>query len=58
VGVFVWDLIQQPRKVTELRDAICAEYDIEPARAESDLLALLQQLAEKQLLEIRTEAVA
>ena len=55
VGVSVWELLQQPRKVSELRDAIFNEYDVELARCERDLLSLLEELAEKQLIEIKNE---
>jgi hypothetical protein len=52
VGGFVWDLLQQPRKISEIRDAILQEYDVEPTRCEEDLFALLRELADRQLIEI------
>jgi len=55
VGVFVWDLLQEPRKVSEIRDAIFEEYDVELAQCERDLLALLIELADKQLIDIKNE---
>ena len=55
VGVFVWDLLQEPRKVSEIRDAIIREYDVEPAQCERDLIALLVDLAEKHLIDIINE---
>lgn len=45
VGTRVWELVQEPRTVAEVRDALLAEYDVEPARCEADLLALLGDLA-------------
>ena len=56
VGVFVWDLLQQPRKVSDIRDAIFDQYDVELAQCERDLLTLLMELANKQLIEIKNEA--
>jgi hypothetical protein len=53
VGARIWSLIQQPRTVSEVRDTIVTEYDVEPARCESDLLVLLEDLAAKRLIEIR-----
>ncbi len=53
VGVRVWHLIQEPKTVSDIRDAILAEYEVEPARCEQDLLALLQDLAAEGLIEIR-----
>jgi hypothetical protein len=52
VGSFVWDLLQQPQQVAGIRDAILAEYDVEPATCQRDLLALLAVLAAKELIEI------
>jgi len=56
VGASIWKLIQEPRKVSEIRDAILKEYDVEPDRCETDLLALLQELLEKELIEVKNEA--
>src|SRR2546426_12791479 len=45
VGARIWSLIQEPKSVEDIRDAILNEYDVDPERCESDLLQLLQQLA-------------
>jgi hypothetical protein len=50
VGNRIWELIQQPIRVSEVRDKLCAEFDVEPARCEQDLLELLQQLASRSLI--------
>jgi hypothetical protein len=57
VGALVWELIQEPRRVADLRDRILEEYDAEPAQCEQDLIHLLEDLLEKQLIEVRQEAV-
>lgn len=54
VGAFVWNLVQRPRSVAELRDALLQEYDVEPGRCESDLLALLEKLLAEGLLELQS----
>jgi len=54
VGAFVWDLLQQSRKVSELRDTILSEYDIDLERCQQDLFALLAELADKGLVDIKT----
>jgi hypothetical protein len=56
VGALVWDLLQQSRKVSELRDAILSEYDIDLERCEQDLFNLLAELADKGLIDIKTDA--
>lgn len=53
VGARIWELIQEPRTLGEVRDAILDEYEVEPERCERDLLALLGRLAEEGLVEIR-----
>ena len=58
VGTRIWNLIQEPRIVTEVRDVLLEEYDVEPDCCERDLLALLQELAAKGLIEIKDEAIA
>lgn len=52
VGAFIWNLIQVPRTLSEVRDAIMEEYDVELERCERDLLSLLQQLEDKGLIEV------
>lgn len=54
VGARIWGLIQaEPRTVGEIRDVLVGEYEVEPDRCESDLLALLQRLADQGLVEVR-----
>jgi hypothetical protein len=52
VGASIWRLIQEPRRVVDIRDAILAEYDVEPEPCERDLIGLLAQLASEGLLEV------
>jgi hypothetical protein len=58
VGARVWNLIQEPMIVNDVRDAILKEYDVEPGRCEGDLLALLHQLVSEGLIEVKNEASA
>lgn len=52
VGARIWSLIQEPRAVSDIRDTILSEYDVEPDRLRADLLAWLQQMADAGLVEI------
>jgi hypothetical protein len=56
VGARIWSLLQQSRTVGEIRDAILAEYEVEPRRCEEDLFTLLDQLAAEGLIVVRDEA--
>jgi hypothetical protein len=58
VGALIWNLIQEPRTVDEVRDAILQEYDVEPDRCEHDLLALLRELATRGLIEVHDQTTA
>lgn len=55
VGAFVWDLLQEPSRVSDLREAIYEEYEVGRAQCEGDLLALLEKLALNQLIDIKNE---
>jgi hypothetical protein len=56
VGTIVWNLIQSPRVVRELRDAIMREYEVSSHQCGHDLLELLQELCKQGLIEVRDEA--
>jgi hypothetical protein len=55
IGAKVWALLQQPRRVSDIRDAVLQEYDVEAGRWESDLIALLEGLRAESLIEVRNE---
>jgi hypothetical protein len=52
VGARVWNLIREPRTVAEIRDALVEEYEVEPERCQADLVALLEELEARGLVEI------
>ena len=58
VGAFVWELIQQPRSVKELKQAVGDAFEVDAATCERDLHALLGELADKQLIKILDAAAA
>jgi hypothetical protein len=53
VGARIWELLQRPIAVSGIRDALVAEYDVEPERCARDLEALLDALAARGLIEVR-----
>jgi hypothetical protein len=55
VGASVWKLIQEPKTVSQVRDALLKEYDVQAERCEKDLLNLLERLEEEKLVELRNE---
>src|SRR5256885_11982740 len=56
VGARIWQIVQTPTPVADIRNAIVAEYDVDPRCCEADLLRLLDQMIEARLLEVRTES--
>ena len=58
VGARVWHLIQEPKNVSEIRDALLQEFDVDPNLCERDLLVLLQELAGKDLIRVQDEKTA
>jgi hypothetical protein len=57
-GARVWQLIQEPRRVCDIRDLLIDEYDVEADRCERDLLELLEDLANHGLLEVDVQSAA
>jgi hypothetical protein len=55
VGARIWNLLQEPKTVREIRNVLVNEYDIEPERCERDLHALLRRLVDEGLAEVRDE---
>ncbi|MGH7770354.1 MAG: PqqD family peptide modification chaperone [Candidatus Binatia bacterium] len=53
VGGRVWSLIQEPKTVGAVVEALLQEYDVESSRCEADVLALLEELANRALLEVK-----
>jgi hypothetical protein len=52
VGARIWSLLREPKRVADVRDSILRQYDVEFARCERDLIALLEQLADEGLIEV------
>ncbi|HEY6129237.1 MAG TPA: PqqD family protein [Candidatus Acidoferrum sp.] len=57
VGAYVWELMQQPTSVAEIRRAMLEKYEIDESRCERELLELLQQLRSEGLIEVRSGKV-
>jgi hypothetical protein len=56
VGARVWSLLQQARTVSDLRNALLDEYDVDAGRCESDLLVLLEKMRSEGLIQVRSAA--
>lgn len=49
-ATLVWGSLAKDRTLPELVEALCGEFEVEPARAEKDLRGLLALLEEKGLV--------
>ncbi|AFY46590.1 Coenzyme PQQ synthesis protein D (PqqD) [Nostoc sp. PCC 7524] len=58
VGASIWNIIQSPKSLKEIHEALLAEYDVEPDVCERDLMVLIEDLAAKGLIDITNEASA
>jgi Coenzyme PQQ synthesis protein D (PqqD) len=52
VGASVWQLIQAPKTVNQVQDALLEEYEVDATTCEGHLLALLNDLQDKGLIEV------
>lgn len=52
VGARIWELLRSPVTVPELCDHVTAEFDVERGRCESDVRALLSELADAGLIDV------
>lgn len=55
VGAAIWRLLQRPRSVSELRDAVANEYDVSAEQAEDDIFDLVRRLMSEGLVELAGE---
>ena len=56
VGARVWQLLQEPRMVGDIRASLLNEYEVEPSQCDRDLSALLSELSSRKLIEVRHES--
>jgi hypothetical protein len=56
VGARIWALLQEPRQVNEILNALLEEYDVDLPRCEIDLIGLLRQLRAVGLVEYAAES--
>ena len=56
VGTRIWNLLQEPKTINEIKDAILEEYEVEPNCCQHELLALFQELLAVGLIEVSDDA--
>ncbi len=53
VGVLIWEKLGAGADLDEIAQAVCAEYDVEEAKAKKDASSLVSDLLKKKLIEVR-----
>ena len=52
VGARIWDLVHEPMKVSDVRDTIVAEYEVDEETCLRELLDFLTKLEAEKLIEV------
>ncbi len=52
-GALIWNLLDEPRAVGDIRDAIAEEFDVGKEQCERDLIAFLAEMRAADLIEIQ-----
>lgn len=55
VGTRIWELIQEPISVSQIRDRILEEYEVSLAQCEADIVTLLEKLLDEKLIDCLDE---
>jgi hypothetical protein len=55
VGAYIWELIQEPKPIAEIRNAVLERYNVEPERCKADVDGLLKGLADAGLARLHDE---
>ena len=56
VGTVIWKLVQAPKSLGAICEAIQAEYDVTHEQCQQDVLALAQRMIDEGLVEVSGEA--
>jgi hypothetical protein len=54
----IWKLLEQPRRTSEICDALAGEFDVDREQCERDVLALLRDLEGDGLIDLKPAAAA
>lgn len=57
VAEFIWSLLEVPRTVGEILDAVTSEFEVDSDVAESDIIEFLQELEKHHFLLLEDETI-
>jgi coenzyme PQQ synthesis protein D (PqqD) len=58
VAALIWNLIEKPHTVAEIREAIMKEYEVDAETCDQDLMSFIDNLESAGLIEIDNETGA
>jgi hypothetical protein len=58
VGAFIWELLNSPRTVEMITEAVLREFDVDRERCERDVLKLLSEMAGNKMVKVSNEVCA
>jgi hypothetical protein len=58
VGARIWNLIQAPKAVQDIKQIVLEEYDVTAQECDRDLIALLKDLLAAGLIEVKNDTTA
>lgn len=56
-GGRIWELLETPRTLRELCNVLSQEFDVDPAEAQMQVVAFLQQLQARKAVDVATPAL-
>lgn len=57
-GGRIWELLEEPRTLDSLCDALATEYDVEPAKVHDEVLAFLERLRLQNAIQVHPATLA
>ena len=58
VAARIWNLIEEPMSVAAIKDAIVAQYGVDPVTCERDIGVFLRQMQDARLIEVSGESAS
>lgn len=55
VGAYIWEVLQEPQTVSDLQEAVLAEYDVTASRCRRDIQSFLRKMAAENLIDVRDD---
>lgn len=58
IGAYIWEIVQEPRSVSQICEALIERYEVDPERCRVDVETLVCQLADAKLVNLGDEGAS